>query len=337
MFQRFFNISVYSYINNNYSYVRFSYEGSACSFHDTLGDKSDVVLFNNSSLSKCQEILKARRDQNHKYSTVELPEAPDNIHGYHMPCYRRFTALSKSQLDKMQRAIEIDIPNNNPNKKLADQSGFSLMTKRSEIKSPKPSRIGIFPSLCLFCNQSRKKVKGIEQKLVNVETNDFEKQVRKYTEWMEDSKFLVRVTGVNFSAKEVKYHAYCRIKYQTETKGKVNQKRRLAGKDISTEESTSVWHKSREIQKKSFVALVSYLEEIVFQKKEVLVLTDINTFYHHLLTKFRGEEFDTVGSTAQKLEEKLLKHYGDKICIISDSTFTKSNMVFSTSLSVMKP
>ena len=119
---------------------------------------------------------------------------------------------------------------------------------------------------------------------------------------MDDSKLLARVTNVKFSVKEVKYHAYCRIKYQTETEGKVNQKRRLAGEDIPTEESTSLWHKSREIHKKSFEALVNCLEEIVFAKKEVLLLTDINTFYHHLLTEFRGEEFDRVGSTAQKLE-----------------------------------
>ena len=49
-------------------------------------------------------------------------------------------------------------------------------------KSPKPSRTGIFPSLWLFCSQPPRKVKGIEQKLANVETNDFEKQVRKYIE-----------------------------------------------------------------------------------------------------------------------------------------------------------
>ena len=52
---------------------------------------------------------------------------------------------------------------------------------------------------------------------------------------MEDSKLLARVTSFNFSTKEVKYHAYCRIKYQTEAEGKVNQKRRLAGKGIPTE------------------------------------------------------------------------------------------------------
>ena len=74
-----------------------------------------------------------------------------------MPCYRRFTTLLKCQRDKMQRAKEIDITNNSPNEEPTDQSGLSLMTKRSEIKAPKPSRTGILQSLYLFCNQSRKK------------------------------------------------------------------------------------------------------------------------------------------------------------------------------------
>ena len=117
---------LYIYIYYIYIYFVFSYLGSLCCFHDILGDKSDVTLFNNSSLSKCQEILKARRDQNLKYSTVELPEVPDNIHGYHIPCYRRFSVLSKSQRDKMHRAIEIDITNNNPNEEPLTNLDFLL-------------------------------------------------------------------------------------------------------------------------------------------------------------------------------------------------------------------
>ena len=69
-------------------------------------------------------------------------------------CYRRFTALSKSQRLKMQRAEEIDVTDVNLNEEPTDQSGFSLMNKRSEIKSPIPSRTEIFPSLCLFFNKS---------------------------------------------------------------------------------------------------------------------------------------------------------------------------------------
>ena len=47
---------------------------------------------------------------------------------------------------------------------------------RSSITSPKSkSNSGIFPQICLFCSKTRKKVGGIEQKLINVETSDFRK------------------------------------------------------------------------------------------------------------------------------------------------------------------
>ena len=88
----------------------------------------------------------------------------------------------KNQRVKMHRAKEIDITNENSNEEHTDQFGLSLMNKRSETKFPKPLRTEIFPSLCLLFNQSRKK--SIEQILVNVETNEFEKQVRKFIVWM---------------------------------------------------------------------------------------------------------------------------------------------------------
>ena len=56
---------------------------------------------------------------------------------------------------------------------------------------------------------------------------------------MEDSKLLTRAADITFSAEEVRYHAYCRIKYQTEAQGKVIQKQCLAGKNIPNEESFS--------------------------------------------------------------------------------------------------
>ena len=83
-----------------------------------------------------------------------------------MSCWRRFTALSKSHFDKGQRGKEIDITNENPNEEPTDHTGVSLMTKRSEIKSPKLLRTGIFPSLCLLCNQSRKKFGVLNKSLL---------------------------------------------------------------------------------------------------------------------------------------------------------------------------
>ena len=69
-----------------------------------------------------------------------------------MHCYRRFAALSESQRDKMQRAKEIDITNMNTNEEHTDQSGFSLMAKRSEINLPNHQELeysqvyGCFPA-----------------------------------------------------------------------------------------------------------------------------------------------------------------------------------------------
>ena len=56
---------------------------------------------------------------------------------------------------------------------------------------------------------------------------------------MDVSKLLAQFTRVNISTK-VKYHARCSIKYQTEAEGKANQERRLAGTDLSIEDSTTV-------------------------------------------------------------------------------------------------
>ena len=108
--------------------------------------------------------------------------------------------------------------------------------------------------------------------------------------------FLARVTGVNFSAKEVKYHADCRIKYQTEAEGKVTQKRSLAGKDIPTEESTSVWCRSREIHKKLFEALVCYLKETAFAEKEEVFLQTFmpELFWFYISSKLFLAKFSKI-------------------------------------------
>ena len=74
----------------------------------------------------------------------------------------------------------------------------------------------MFPKVCLFCNKERKKIKGKEQKLTDVETAIFEANIRKYANWKEDNIMLAKISQIDFAAKEVKYHGWCRAKYQTE-------------------------------------------------------------------------------------------------------------------------
>ena len=89
-----------------------------------------------------------------------LPSDIDDIHGFHMSCYRKFTALSKTQRQ-----------NNND---ICNQHEEPTRIMRSNLTSPATSsRTGSFPKVCLFCNKERKNIKGKEQKLTNVETAIF--------------------------------------------------------------------------------------------------------------------------------------------------------------------
>ena len=78
------------------------------------------------------------------------------------------------------------------------------------------SNAGIFPKICLFCSSARKKVKGKGQNLINVETSEFQEKVTQYAAWLQDQPILTKITAVDLTSKEAKYHDVCRVKYQTE-------------------------------------------------------------------------------------------------------------------------
>ena len=148
---------------------------------------------------------------------------------------------------------------------------------------------------------------------------------------MVDAYLSARLSGVDFAAKEVKYRIYCHIKYQTEAEGKHNQEKRMAGEGCIPETSASIWHLNREIHKKAFEALCSYLQ-VVIENKRVLMMPDVSNYYCHLLHEFQGNTLE-VTLTVQKLKEKLRKCYGEKTCIVSGNK-RKGNILYGTSLSL---
>ena len=216
-------------------FLLFPHAGTVCNLHsgETPSNEETILCFNVNSLKKCQDILEARKGQNLKYSSFILPEKVDNTHGYHLSYYRRFVALSKAQRMKMESMVTQDsLQDCSTSTETSEKQDEpeSTRTTRSEITSPKPSsRTGIFPNACLFCDQARKKVKGVEQKLISAQTKAFEESIRKYIKWMEDSKLNTRLTGIDFSAKEVKYHAHCRVKYQTQAEVRQTQREKCDG------------------------------------------------------------------------------------------------------------
>ena len=152
-----------------FSFCLFSNLDLICSLHsqDDTSCLTKIILFKTDTLSKCSKILSVRKKQNLKYAEFVLPSDIDDIHGFHMSCYRKFTALSKTQRE-----------NNN---EICNQHDHSTRITRSNLTSPATSsRTGIFPKLCLFCNKELKKIKGKEQKLTDVETTIFEANIKKY-------------------------------------------------------------------------------------------------------------------------------------------------------------
>ena len=96
----------------------------------------------------------------------------------------------------------------------------------------KTSGVGMFPKTCIFCGKIRKTVKKNEQILVQGEKKNFEVNIKKYANWLDDEEIDgAKNTNTGFIVKEIKYHGFCRTKYQTRArktpKGieeKINQK-----------------------------------------------------------------------------------------------------------------
>ena len=88
-----------------------------------------------------------------------------------------------------------------------------------------------------------------------------------------------------------------------------------------------MWHTSRDIHCKYFEGICSYIEDIIIDSKDVHLTNSINFQCKMLLIEIGGEEFIESNFTTQKLEIKLLKHFGDKI-------LRRGNIIFSSSITV---
>ena len=89
-------------------------------------------------------------------------------------------ALSKVQRGKIEEAVKLEGQSCGSNVQNSDEHIIPTQIMRSIIKSPKPSQsTGVFPKVCLFCNQARKRIKQKKQELSSAESKKFEQNIRK--------------------------------------------------------------------------------------------------------------------------------------------------------------
>ena len=141
---------------------------------------------------------------------------------------------------------------------------------------------------------------------------------------------LTKITAVDLTSKEAKYHDVCRVRYQSEAESALEV--RKASLTVAFSHSHSLWHKERKAHAEAFNALKIYIEDRILEKKEVHLLFDINSYYLALLQDTVDTDLKHITSSAQKLEAKILKCYPEKIKIEKGKT-RRGNIALSSSLS----
>ena len=141
-----------------------------------------------------------------KYLDICVPSSADESSGYHMDCYRRFTALVKpdreylATLNKEQKKVS--------STKTRSSTGASFIATIS----------GVFVKQCIFCKKKDKKFKGAKQTLIMVSTENIEKNIKRYAEILKDKDLLRLILDEDFVSKEMCYHSICRVEYQNRAK-----------------------------------------------------------------------------------------------------------------------
>ena len=71
-----------------------------------------------------------------------------------------------------------------------------------KIIADKTNWVLMFPESCIFCGKIRKAVKKNEWKLLQTETKNFEINIKKYANWLDDEKMLQKTSNIDLIAKK---------------------------------------------------------------------------------------------------------------------------------------
>ena len=70
----------------------------------------------------------------------------------------------------------------------------------------------------------------------------------------------------------------------------------------------------------AFESIEEFFQINIIDMKEVHNIKNIRKLYQSLVGEMGGDKFKDASSSSQNMENKLLKRFGDEICIIEGST-----------------
>ncbi len=257
-----------------------SHKKPACILHVSGKITADVKYFDEDSWNKVKTADEQRHQllKNSKYFTVKLPDEYDETIGYHVECYKNFTAVRHNPVGESGTATP------------------KQHVLRSDMQpSSSTSSSGIFLEKCLFCNSVRKSQGGGKiEHLGSCEMDSGAENIRKAALALNDDVMLAKIAGVDFFAKEVKYHHSCRKAY-------LNRAQRA---DLSKCKQKSAKTSRHD---EAFEGLKSYICVTLVENEGAELLTSLHTRYMNNL------DSENSNYSAQTLCEKILKEFPDKL------------------------
>lgn len=208
-----------------------------------------IILFVDHVLQKCQSISKVRIKNKLKYSEVNLPSKPDTLNGYHLKCYKNFTAIMKKYVERQE--IEDPVASTSQEDiKLVNEECF--LSNQSTLKG------------CIFCGIKRKTYKGNIQKLHQGNISE----LMSFASEKNDQDILKKLKDCASSI--VPYQVNCKTIYYYNY---------ICG-DKSVKENS--WHIFRKNHKRAYELLCEYIEsEIIKGGKSILLSLLFRIFNYH--------------------------------------------------------
>ncbi len=226
-----------------------------------------------------------------KFFTIELPGSYDDSCGYHSSCYKDYTAVPLDEQHEDDSTI---------------QEGYTL--RKSIEHTASTSSTGVFPKECIFCKKAgRLKIsRDKSEALTQCMTDGIQDSVLDAVKAVGDKELEVKLTGVDFVAKEVHYHRSC-------FKGLLNVARDL--KDKPTSQHEEPWRKMHE-----------YILSQIVKTDGAELLTSLHKRYMEWLGQ------DDTAFLAHHLEVKILKEFKEDV-LIANISKKKGNVVYSCNIS----
>ncbi|KAK3875465.1 hypothetical protein Pcinc_019677 [Petrolisthes cinctipes] len=162
--------------------------------------RSEVLSFNPQKWAVVKKAVSLRKLKKNfpisKYFQVvqSLPDDVDTSHGYHVQCYKNFTAVPQDL-------------------KTAPGDAKAKQLRSSAPPSPALSSTGVFSIQCIFCKKVQRKKGQTEERLMSCETKQAEATIKDAVKARNDHELLASIASIDFIAKEVKYHHSCRRLY----------------------------------------------------------------------------------------------------------------------------